>query len=212
MTARKPAKRPPKKAIKAARAKKKQEAPAEPPALLRTAHSYEPEFAARAAELCTAGASIEVLAHEFQVKRRTILMWRSHYSEFADAMRLGWEAFDQHVERSLAERAMGYDVDEPQLVRGPDGSHEIVMLPRHVPADVNAAKFWLANRRGQQWANTSKQELSGPGGGPIEVESKLSTLEVVRRIAYLFTLAKHELADQEKAAAPPSKRLEGGDD
>ena len=96
-------------------------------------------------------------------------------------------SFDDRVERSLAQRALGYSyhAEKPFQYRG-----EVmkVQYVEHVPPDVAAAKFWLLNRRRAEWSDTSRHELTGANGGEIKIRER-SDLDRARRIAYILSQA-----------------------
>jgi hypothetical protein len=96
-------------------------------------------------------------------------------------------ATPDRVERSLAQRALGYSyhAEKPFQYQG-----EVmkVQYVEHVPPDVSAAKFWLLNRRRSQWSDRSRNELSGANGGDIDI-SQRSDIDRARRIAYILIQA-----------------------
>lgn len=150
--------------------------------------SYKPAFAARAAELCSRGATNFELGQEFGVTTSTIWRWTVAHADFRSAVHGAKEAFDDRVERSLAERAIGYSYDS-QKVFCHLGIVTKADIVEHIPPDVGAAKLWLTNRRPKDWAETTKQELTGKDGKAIEVKSEPpSKLELARWLA--FELAK----------------------
>jgi hypothetical protein len=69
--------------------------------------SYRPEFAHIARALCCRGATDYELAEEFGVTTVTIWRWGARNEEFCNALKEGKDAFDDRVERSLAQRAIG---------------------------------------------------------------------------------------------------------
>jgi hypothetical protein len=148
---------------------------------------YRKEFAAIAKAMCKLGATDYDLAQEFEVATSTIWRWCSKYPEFCSAIKVEKASFDDRVERSLAQRALGYSyhAEKPFQYRG-----EVmkVQYVEHVPPDVAAAKFWLLNRRRAQWSDTSRHELTGANGGEIKIRER-SDLDRARRIAYILSQA-----------------------
>ena len=59
---------------------------------------------------------------------------------------------NQRVERSLYQRAVGYDYDAVEIFM-PAGAKAPIYAPyvEHVPADTTAAIFWLKNRDPAHW-------------------------------------------------------------
>ena len=115
--------------------------------------AYRPEYAEQARKLCRNGATDREIAYILGVCVRTFYRWRAEHDAFADALVDGKELADDRVERALYERACGYDYDDVKIFH-PASAKEPVIVPVrvHVPADVGAAKQWLASRRPQPWA------------------------------------------------------------
>lgn len=155
---------------------------------------YTPEHAEQALKLCRMGATNAVLADFFDVSMRTIWMWSATHEEFQAALKEGREAFDDMVERSLAQRAIGYDYVTEKVFNA-NGEVLRAETREHVPADVGAAKHWLGLRRKEQWASPDKIELTGKDGGPIETETR-SDIEIAQRIAFALARAARSKDDE----------------
>lgn len=132
--------------------------------------AYDPAFAKQAAKLCDLGATDDELADFFEVHRSTIYRWKHDHPEFCDAVKTGKDVADERVERSLYQKATGYNVTEEQAVKIKVEQYreqvEVVQVDKHVPADTTAAIFWLKNRRSQDWRD--KQEVEHAGKIAIE--------------------------------------------
>jgi transposase-like protein len=117
--------------------------------------AYRDEFAEQAAKLCNLGATDDELADFFGVHRATIYRWKHEHQEFCDAIKSGKETADERVERSLYQKATGYEITEEQAVKLKVEQHkeevEVVEVRKHIPADTTAAIFWLKNRRKGEW-------------------------------------------------------------
>lgn len=128
---------------------------------------YKPEFAEEAAQMCAEGATDQELADYFGVDVRTLYRWKNTQAEFRQSLKAAKDAADDRVERSLFERALGYERDEVDIkvVAG-----EIVKTPirKFYPPDTTAAIFWLKNRKPEQWRETKAVELTGANGGPVD--------------------------------------------
>lgn len=126
---------------------------------------YKKSFAKQAEKLCLLGATDDELADFFEVHRSTIYRWKHEHSDFCDAIKSGKEASDERVERSLYQKATGYNVKEQQAIKVKLEQHregvEVVDVERHVPADTTAAIFWLKNRRSGAWRDKQDIEHSG---------------------------------------------------
>lgn len=127
---------------------------------------YKPEYARIARAMCKRGATNTELGDAFGVTRRTITYWQTNFEDFAEALKVGKGEYDDRVERSYAERAVGYEVDAVKVFM-PAGATEPVYAyyREHIPADPGAAKSWLCVRRSKEWHD--RKELTGADGAPL---------------------------------------------
>lgn len=127
--------------------------------------AYNPGFARQAAKLCELGATDDELADFFGVHRATIYRWKHEHDDFCDAVKTGKDVADERVERSLYQKATGYNVTEEQAVKVKVDQHkeavEVVEVEKHIPSDTTAAIFWLKNRRKDDWRDRKEVEHSG---------------------------------------------------
>lgn len=132
---------------------------------------YKPEYSEQAKEMCLNGATDVQLADEFGVSVQTLYNWRSKYPEFLEALKGGKEVADALVERSLYERATGYERDSVKIFLAKDGSVVQVPFREYVPPDATSMIFWLKNRKPAEWRD--RHEHTGDGGGPIQIISSI---------------------------------------
>lgn len=135
---------------------------------------YKPEFVAQAVKLCQLGATDLEIADFFDVDVSTLNRWKHEHEEFRTSIKSGKDDADERVERSLYARAMGYEHPDVDIrVIG----QEIIQTPirKFYPPDTTAAIFWLKNRRPAEWRDQKGVEVTGAGGGPVQV----MTLEFV---------------------------------
>lgn len=102
--------------------------------------------------LAIKGATDEEIAKAFHITGRTLRRWKKNYPSFAKALENGKEIADSKVERSLYERATGYDYEESEAIveTGTDGTQKplkVRKIKHHAPPDVMAQMYWLNNRR-----------------------------------------------------------------
>ncbi len=121
---------------------------------------YKQEYAIVASGMASMGATDFELAQAIGVNTSTIWYWRSRHKDFSDALKKGKEEFDDRVERSLAQRAVGYSYHSEKVFCS-EGIVTIVPIVEHVPPDVGACKHWLANRRPKEWREKQEVELTG---------------------------------------------------
>lgn len=132
---------------------------------------YKKEFAKQVAHLAQLGATDKEVADFFEVDVRTIHRWKHDHEEFCHSLKAGKGVADDRVERSLYQRAVGYEQDEVKIFM-PSGATEPVYAPfvAKVAPDVTAAIFWLKNRRGEEWRDKQQHEHTGKDGGAIVIE------------------------------------------
>lgn len=111
---------------------------------------YTPELAKTAAALCKLGATNAEIANGLGVACSTVELWMVKHPEFGAAVKTAKAVADARVERSLYQRACGYECDEIDIrVVG----SQVVQTPirKRYPPDVVACIFWLKNRRPDLW-------------------------------------------------------------
>lgn len=111
-----------------------------------------PGFIAAAKEMCDRGMTDEEIAIAFNVSRRTIYQWAADNKDFSHALKLGKEAPDERVIRSLFHRAIGYSYPAVKIFcDAKTGAVKLVDYVEHCPPDTTACIFWLKNRRREDW-------------------------------------------------------------
>lgn len=106
-----------------------------------------PKLLARLILLARRGFTDVEMADLVGITRKTIHNWRAS-KEFANVFQSAKKSADLMVERSLFDRAIGYEVEEEQV-------HPVsgvpVKIKRRVLPDVTAQIFWLKNRDRANW-------------------------------------------------------------
>lgn len=118
---------------------------------------FKPEFAEQAKKLCELGATDADLADFFKVAVRTVERWKGEHEEFCRALKVSKELADQRVERSLYQRAIGYETDAVKIFQY-EGKEVIVPYREQVQPDTTAAIFWLKNRKPEDWKDKKDVE------------------------------------------------------
>lgn len=123
---------------------------------------YKGDYAKQVTKLAELGATDQEVADFFEIDVRTVYRWKHDYPEFCQALKVGKEVADERVERSLYQKAIGYEQDEVKIFM-PGGASEPVYAPfrAKIAPDTTAAIFWLKNRRSQQWRDKQEHEHSG---------------------------------------------------
>lgn len=124
--------------------------------------SYQKGFASQARKICELGATDQEIADFFEVDVRTIYRWKHDHDEFCQALKAGKDIADERVERSLYQKAIGYEQDEVKIFM-PAQAKAPVYAPYRakIAPDTTAAIFWLKNRRSQDWRDKVETQHSG---------------------------------------------------
>lgn len=122
---------------------------------------YHESYVRQAEKLAELGATDQEIADFFEVDVRTVYRWKHDHSDFCQALKVGKEIADERVERSLYQRAIGYEQDEVKIFM-PGGAEAPVYAPfrAKIAPDVTAAIFWLKNRKGQDWRDKTERDVN----------------------------------------------------
>jgi hypothetical protein len=130
---------------------------------------FKEEFIPQAEKLCKLGATDMEIADFFEVEVRTLYRWKAENEQFCQALKAGKDVADERVERSLFARANGYEHDETDI-RVVGGGIVQTPIRKYYPPDTTACIFWLKNRRPAEWRDKVETALTGPNGGPVQVD------------------------------------------
>ena len=106
------------------------------------------------------GATDREIAEELGCDEKTFYRWSHAHPEFRQSVKLGKEAADERVERSLYRRAVGYSFDSIKIMQH-EGEIITKKYVEHVPPDIAAARLWLTNRKAKDWRDKVEHEHSG---------------------------------------------------
>lgn len=143
---------------------------------------YDTSMNDQARKLALLGLTDAEVAEFFGVDERTLNRWKDEYPAFCQSLNDGKVKADADVADSLYRRAMGEVVFTERRVKTADGGYEIVRLMQSVPADPGAAKLWLTNRQPTRWRDKAAVEISGPDGGPVQIDASKLSAEAMREI------------------------------
>lgn len=129
---------------------------------------YEDDFARQAAKLAALGATDQEIADFFEIDVRTVYRWKHKHDDFCQALKIGKEVADERVERSLYQKAIGYEQDEVKIFMPANAAAPVYAEYRaKIAPDTTAAIFWLKNRRSQEWREKIDHTLANPDGSNI---------------------------------------------
>lgn len=128
---------------------------------------FKEEYVAQGQKLCQLGATDIEIADFFGVTVRTIYRWKHDYPQFCQALKLGKDVADDRVERSLYQKAIGYEQEAVKIFM-PAQAVSPVYAPftEKIAPDTTAAIFWLCNRRKADWQqkNTTEHQMPDLAG------------------------------------------------
>lgn len=107
---------------------------------------YEERYGEELEAFMGEGYSATAFAGHIGVSRATIDNWSKEHPEFLEALT-----------RAKAKRLLQWEKTALTVAKEGGG-----------PGSATVVVFGLKNMGGDEWADVTKQELSGPGGGPIQ--------------------------------------------
>ena len=121
--------------------------------------AYQPHLAEKARYLCKLGMTDDELASQFSIPLATLLEWQDAIPEFAEALWEGRALGDGKIADGLYRRGVGASHEAVRIFL-PAGAEKAIEVPytRHYPPETPACKFWLINRRPQNWSDKVKIE------------------------------------------------------
>ena len=132
---------------------------------------YGPKCVEQAYKLCLLGLTDKEIADVFCVTVSTFYLWKDKHPEFSDALMRGKTGADAKVAQSLYHRALGYEHKETITATFQGKITDTMEVTKHYPPDTPAATLWLKNRQPKLWREKQELELSGPNGGPLQIQS-----------------------------------------
>lgn len=127
--------------------------------------SFRPEYERYVRFLCRRGATDAELAEMFGVTEQTVNNWKQAHPEFFGSLKDGKAEADAEVERSLFERATGYEHQAVKFHVIDGAVQETPYVERYAP-DTTAAIFWLKNRKPAEWRD--RQDVAHSGTVTLE--------------------------------------------
>lgn len=153
---------------------------------------YSPEYCEQARKLCLLGATDQDLADFFEVATRTIYRWSASFPEFSQALKAGKEVADERVERSLYQKAVGYEQEAVKIFM-PGGATDPVYAPyrEKMAPDTTACIFWLKNRRSEAWRDKREVEVEHTG----EITLRSAAVSAIDELIAGAAARRADLAD-----------------
>lgn len=131
------------------------------------------------------GATDAEIAAALQIAQATLYRWFNQYPHFREAIISAKAAVDARVERTLFQRATGYQ----QTVEKVFANGTRMKVIEEVAPDPTSMIFWLKNRRPQQWRDRRETEIvvpesSMPSDEPDQRQLALAALALLNEAAH----------------------------
>ena len=107
--------------------------------------------------LARKGATLAEMGQELGVSIRTVENWMDQHPEFKEAIQRGKSSDVEAVESALLKLALGFTFTEEKIVGNQPENREIIKIQKYLPPNVNAIRFYLTNRKPEDWKE--KQEI-----------------------------------------------------
>lgn len=109
------------------------------------------------------GLTLEQIAHNCDISRDTLRVWRDTYPAIDAALKRSKAMVDAEVENALYKAAMGYSYEEiTQELRKDPETGELAMvetkrITKQVQPNPVAQIFWLKNRKPAEWRDKREE-------------------------------------------------------
>jgi len=129
---------------------------------------YRPEYCELLLEHMAKGYSMESFAAVVDVDKGTLYDWMKANAPFHHAAMRGKEKSRLYWERKSMEHMEGIQNLSPEML---EAAERIGAWPSAPAFNANHWKFNMINRFRDEWVDRTSNEISGPNGGPIPVET-----------------------------------------
>ena len=124
--------------------------------------------------LAIKGATDQEISEAFGITRETLWRWRKSFSTLDEALSEGKDIVDSKVERSLYQRAIGFEVTESENIveMDKDGNPKPVKIrksTKHIAPDTMAIMYWLNNRKRGLWSQRQEVQLQASNDSETDV-------------------------------------------
>jgi hypothetical protein len=171
-------------------------------------NKFRPEMLKQIEKLAEMGHTDFEMAGFFEIAESTFRKWAMENPEILVTLKAGKAVADQRVERSLYQRAVGYNYTAVKIFM-PAGRAEPVYAEytEHVPPDVTAGIYWTKNRMPDRWRD--QQQLEHVLGKYIISDRPMSEEEWARERADVLDAKAAELLVDKTKYQPPRAYAHG---
>lgn len=112
---------------------------------------YSQDLDEKVFNLCLLGMTDAEIIKHWDIADSTFHLWKLQHPSFSEAVHAGREPADAEVIRSLRQRALGFTIEEEQVLVVA-GKIKRVKVKKYYPPDVKAAEIWARNRQRARWS------------------------------------------------------------
>ena len=138
---------------------------------------FKQEYIREASIAARAGMTEHEIADLFDVTTKGLQLWKYQYPELREALAAGKEIWDNRVEASFAQVAVGYDIKAEKIFMTKDGDIVRAEYIKHYPPNHAAAAIWLANRKPKEWTKRALENDSGNVTVNVTVQQVRATIQ-----------------------------------
>jgi hypothetical protein len=122
-------------------------------------------------KIAALGATDSQIADFFKVSVSTLNLWKEKHPEFSESLKEAKALSDERVERSLFQRACGFEHESEEIFCNKQGMVTRVKTIKKYAPDTIAAIFWLTNRQKDKWRDSRSIDHT-TGGKEIDFSTK----------------------------------------
>lgn len=124
-------------------------------------------------KLALVGFTDKQFAHFYDVSLPTWKNWKKNNKDFLASLKDWKKEADEKVEKTLLQRALGYEVKESKVsISGK--TKTVTQTTKQVLPDPTSIIFWLKNRRPDEWKDRRDNTITGVDNAPV-----LAAIELV---------------------------------
>jgi len=112
---------------------------------------WNPQYPEIAKRFALLGMKDVEMAESMGISESTLYKWKIDYPEFSEAIKSGKEGADGLVVAAAFNSAIGFDYTETEEHYSDKDGTRRVTKHKHEAPNVAAQRFWLKNRRPNEW-------------------------------------------------------------
>jgi len=120
---------------------------------------FKEQYIDQARKLCLKGFIDEEIADFFGIAVSTLNLWKGKHPRFMESLKDGKRFSDAEVEKSLYDRALGFEYEEVKEEAENGSITKVTTTKKRHLGDTTAQIFWLKNRQPDKWREKSHQEI-----------------------------------------------------